>query len=77
MNWDVIVSFFDRILGHVDWLANAFVVIITIYGFWRAFFTKRITIISISNHYGNDGINNSIMLKNYALREVYIYLRHI
>ena len=72
MDWNVIVSLFNSIIGGVDWLANLFVVLITVYGFWRAFITKRVSVISIYSNNGRDGANEVIMLKNYALREIYI-----
>jgi len=56
----------------IVWLANFFVVLIAIYDFWKAFITKRVTVISINSKHGEDGNNEAITLKNHALRDIYL-----
>ena len=55
-----------------DWIANLSIIVITLYGFYRAFIDKRISVIGISNNHGKNGSNKIITLKNHALREIYL-----
>ena len=55
-----------------DWLANFSVIMITIYGFYKAFVDKKISVIAINTIHGRGGSYKRITLKNHALRDFFI-----
>ena len=59
-----VIGFF---VSSIEWIANLFIVIITIYGFYVAFLSKRISVVSLYKNFGKAGENYIILLKNHAL----------
>ena len=72
MDCTTIADMLRHFMEGIVWLANFFVVLIAIYDFWKAFITKRVTVISINSKHGEDGNNEAITLKNHALRDIYL-----
>ena len=69
INWGTIINVLSCI---IDWFAKLSIVFVTLYGFYRAFIDKRISVVKIYSNHGQNGSNKAITLKNHALREIYL-----